>query len=90
MIVIIQFTIFHLPPLQLINLKIQIYSFITWAAHVARRERFCLKRNLVGKAEGKRPLGKRAVDVKIILKWLLMRLWTGFNSLRIGSSGGLM
>jgi hypothetical protein len=44
-------------------------------------------RILVGKPEGKRPLGGR-----IILEWILERwdgvVWTGLIWLRIGTSGG--
>jgi hypothetical protein len=55
-------------------------------------------RLLVGKPEGKRPLGRRRskwVDnIKIHLKRHGMRwngtVWTGSNWLRIGTSGGLL
>ena len=50
-----------------------------------------LHRFLVGKPEGKRPLGKPDVDGKIILKWIF-RKWvgmeTGWSLLRIGTGGG--
>ena len=47
---------------------------------------------LVGKPEGKRPLGRPNVDGRIILRWIF-RKWeevvgTGWNWLRIGTSGG--
>jgi hypothetical protein len=49
---------------------------------------------LIGKPEGKRPLGRKAIGVVwgIILKTMLkkqdVKLWTGFIWLKIGSSGG--
>jgi len=48
---------------------------------------------LVGKPEGKRPLGNPGVeDGKIILKWIFrmwnVGVWTGSNWLRIGTGGG--
>jgi hypothetical protein len=47
---------------------------MTWAGHVARMEE---KRNaygtLVGKPEGKRPLGKATCNGSTILKWILER-----------------
>jgi hypothetical protein len=42
---------------------------------------------LVGKLEGKRPLER--VIIKWILKRMSLRMWTGFNWLKVGSSGGL-
>jgi hypothetical protein len=47
---------------------------------------------LVGKPEGKRPLGDRHVDGRIILRWIF-RKWegvvvTGWSWLRIGTGGG--
>jgi hypothetical protein len=51
-------------------------------------------RVLVGRPEGKRPLGRLAVDGRITLSWTLGRQGsmgrTGFSWLRIGSSGGLV
>jgi hypothetical protein len=52
-------------------------------------------RALVGKPEGKKPLGgPRRVDGRIILKWILNRqdgrAWTGLIWFRIGTSGGLL
>jgi len=48
-------------------------------------------RVLVGKPEGKRPLGDPDVDGRIILRWIL-RKWdgvvgTGWSWLRIGTGG---
>jgi hypothetical protein len=49
---------------------------------------------LVGKPEGKRPLGRPSVDGRITLRWTLG--WeesmgrTGFGWLRIGSNGELL
>ena len=47
---------------------------------------------LVGKPEGKIPLGDQDVDGRIILRWIL-RKWegvvrTGWRWLRIGTGGG--
>jgi hypothetical protein len=52
-------------------------------------------RLLVGKPEGKRPLGRpRDVGGWIILGWILERwngvIWTGLVWLRIGTSGELL
>jgi hypothetical protein len=44
-------------------------------------------RILVGKAEGKRPLGKQGVDGRIILRWIVRKwdvgVWTGSRWLGI-------
>jgi len=49
-------------------------------------------RLLVGKPEGKRPLGNIGVDGRIILRWIFMkwsvRVWTKLSWLRIGAGGG--
>ena len=49
-------------------------------------------RILVGKPEGKRPLGDLGVDGWIILGWISRRLdvgmWTGLGWPRIGTGGG--
>ena len=47
---------------------------------------------LVGKPEGKRPLGRPNVDGRIILRWIF-RKWeeavgTGWSWLKIGTGGG--
>jgi len=52
------------------------------AGHVARMgERKGVYRVLVGKPEGKRPLGNQAIDWKIILRWIFRKcvvgVWTG-------------
>ena len=48
-------------------------------------------RILVGKSEGKRPLGRPGVEGRIILRWIF-RKWegveTGWSWLRIGTVGG--
>ena len=48
---------------------------------------------LVGKPEGKRPLGRpRPIDGRIILRWIFRKLeevvGTGWSWLRIGTVGG--
>ena len=64
-----------------------------WAGHVARmREGRGVHRVLVGKPEGKRPLGRPSVDGRIILRWIF-RKWegvvrTGWSWLRRGTGGG--
>jgi hypothetical protein len=65
-----------------------------WAGHVARTgEGRSVYRVLVGRPEGKRPLGRprRRWDnnIKMDLREIGMGR-TGFNWLRIGSSGGLV
>jgi hypothetical protein len=51
-------------------------------------------RVLVGKPEGKRPLGRQDMGGWPMLKWILERedrvVWTGSIWLRIGTSGGLL
>jgi len=63
-----------------------------WAGHVARMgERRGVHRVLVGRPEGKRPLGDPDVDGRIILRWIFGK-WegveTGWSWLRIGTDGG--
>jgi hypothetical protein len=47
---------------------------------------------LVGKPEGKRPLGRPGVAGRIILRWIFREwdvvVWTGSIWLRIGTGGG--
>ena len=64
-----------------------------WAGHVARMgEERGVYRVLVGKPEGKRPLGDLGVDGWIILEWISRRwdvgMWTGLGWPRIGIDGG--
>jgi hypothetical protein len=51
-------------------------------------------RIMVGKPEGKRPLGRPRRSGWIRLKWILERwdevVWTGLIWLRIGTAGGLL
>ena len=48
-------------------------------------------RVLVGKLEGKRPLGDPGVDGRIILRWIFRKWdvgeWAGSSWLRIGTGG---
>jgi hypothetical protein len=59
--------------------------------YVCRRGAY---RALVGKPEGRRPLGRTSVDGRIILKWTCERLdggaWTGAIWLWIGTGGELL
>jgi len=64
-----------------------------WAGHVARMgEESGVYRVLVGKPEGKRPLGDLGVVGWIILGWISMRwdvcIWTGLGWPRIETGGG--
>jgi hypothetical protein len=50
-----------------------------------------VNRDLVGKPEGKRPLGRTSVDGRIILRWIFRKkdvgVWSGSSWLRIGTDG---
>jgi hypothetical protein len=46
-------------------------------------------RVLVGKPEGKRPLGRNTITLKWIFKRWDEEAWTGLIWLRIGTGGGL-
>jgi hypothetical protein len=66
-----------------------------WAGHVARMgEGRNVYRVLVGKPEGKRPLGRpwrRWKDgIKMDLREIGWRVWSGFTWLGIGTVGGLL
>jgi len=63
-----------------------------WAGLVARMgEGRGVYRVLVGKPEGKRPLGNPGADGRIILRWIFGKwdvgVWTGSSWLRIGTVG---
>jgi len=65
-----------------------------WAGHLARMgEGRGVHRVLVGKPEGKRPLGRSDVDGRNILRWIFGK-WegveTGWSWLRIGTDGGYL
>jgi hypothetical protein len=66
---------------------------VRWAVHVARMgEKRNVYRLLVGKPEGKRPLGRtrrRWID-NIMMGLLESVLWTGLVWLRIGTGGELL
>ena len=51
-------------------------------------------RVLVGKPEGKRPLGRPRLNGRVILRWIFrtwdLGVWTGSSWLRIGTGGGLL
>ena len=64
-----------------------------WAGHVARMgERRGVCRVLVGKPEGKRPLGRPGRrwkdNIKMDLQEVGCGAWTGSSWLRIGTGGG--
>jgi hypothetical protein len=66
-----------------------------WAGHVARMgEERKVYKVLMGKPEGKRPLGDQDVGGKMGSEWILGRLacgvWIGFDWLRTGTGGGLL
>jgi hypothetical protein len=68
---------------------------LRWAGHVASMgERRGAYRALVGKAEGRRPLGRprrRWEDnIKMDLREVGWGAWTGSIWLRIGTGGGLL
>ena len=61
--------------------------------HIVRMgEKRGVYRVLVGKLEGKRPLGDPGVDGRIILRSIFRKwdvgVWTGSSWLRIGTGGG--
>ena len=59
------------------------------AGHVARiGERRGVYRVLVGKPEGKRPLGDTGVDGRIILRWIFRKWDVGVWTDRAGSGKG--
>jgi hypothetical protein len=45
-------------------------------------------RGLVGKPEGKRPIGRPSIDERIILKKWDVGVWIGLSWLRIETGGG--
>jgi hypothetical protein len=66
---------------------------MSWVGHVAcMDEERGVHRVLVGKPEGKRPLGRQDIDGRIMLRWIFRKLegvvGTGWSWHRIGASGG--
>jgi hypothetical protein len=57
-------------------------------------ERRGVYRVLVGKTEGKRPLGRKGLDGRIILRWIYRKwdvtTWTGSIWLKIGTGYRLL
>ena len=73
--------------------RVIILRSMRWAGHVTRmRERRGVYRILVGKPEGKRPLGRPRLrwkdNIKMELKEVGGGTWTGSNWHRIGTGGG--
>jgi len=66
---------------------------MTWDGHVEHLGED-IWRVLAGKPKGKKLLLELGVEGCIILKWSLkkkdVRAWTGFNWLRLGSSGRIL
>jgi len=65
-----------------------------WAGNAARiAERRGIYRVLVGKREGKRPLGRSRCRWEIILRWISRKwdgwAWTGMIWLRIGTGNAI-
>ena len=63
-----------------------------WTGHVAcMGERRGVYRVLVGKPEGKRPMGRPGADGRIILRWIFRKwdagVWNGSSWLRIVKGG---
>jgi len=66
---------------------------VRWAGHVVcMGERRGVYRVLVGKSEGKRPLGRPICRWRTILRWIFRKwevgVWTGSSCLRVGTGGG--
>jgi hypothetical protein len=66
-----------------------------WAGHLALMgEGINMCRVLVGKPEGRRPLGKQGVAGRMGSNWTLGRLvggvWSGFTWHRVQTVGGLL
>jgi hypothetical protein len=66
-----------------------------WAGHAARiEEGKGVYRDLVGKPEGKRPMGRSRLrwedNIKVDLQRVGCGVWTGLSWLRIGTGGGHM
>jgi homospermidine synthase len=65
-----------------------------WARYVARmREMRSTYKILVGKPEGKRPIGKqwrKCEDNTIYLKEMGVEIWTRFTVIRAGSKEGFL
>jgi hypothetical protein len=75
-------------------LKNVLTKLMTWAGHVARmRERRRAYKILVGRPEGRQPLGKPRHRWEDNIKWIF-KLWdgalTGLSWLRIGTGGGFL
>jgi hypothetical protein len=60
-----------------------------WVGNAARVGKF-----VVGNLKGRDHLGELGVDGRLTLKWILkeegLKMWTGFISLRLGTSGALV
>jgi len=79
--------------MSIIIIRVILSRRMRWAGHVARvGERRGVYRVLVGKPEGKRPLGRPRrrweVNIKVDLQEVGCGVWTGSSWLRIGTGGG--
>jgi hypothetical protein len=61
-----------------------------WAEHVACMGEDCVQGFLMGKPEGKRPLGRPTMGSEWILGRLTEGVWIGSSWLRTGTGGGLL
>jgi hypothetical protein len=60
-----------------------------WAGHVARmEEKRGAYRILVGRPEGRRPLGRPSIDGRIIFKWIFKKWDGGMNWIELAQDRG--
>jgi len=75
------------------NLRVIESRRMRWVGHVARMvDSRRIYRVLVGKPEGKRPLGRPGCrwedNIEMVLQEVRVGVWTGSSWLRIGTGGG--
>jgi hypothetical protein len=72
-------------------IKVIKLRMIKWVGYIARMgDMRNVYKILVGKAEGKRPLGRPSRRWEENIRMDLGKVWTGCMWLRIGTSGGLL